>query len=261
MNILPQKDDDSSAQLSQGRVLTITVIAMGIVYLLWNISALDFVMVPLRLFVTYIHEAGHSLMAVITGGRVIGFSVYSDGSGIATTAGGSRALILPAGYLGAAFFGAALFYATNAFKRPRTVSMVVGIGLIIITVMYANIGLDDSPWALVIGIVFGAGLIGMGWKLSRDINLLLLNVLAVVTGLNALLDVWILAQNSDITAGNGRIRNDALAFSEDIAPILPASVWAIIWAILALAMLAAAVYYSLLRPILNDAAQSKEQDV
>ena len=43
------------------RALLISVVAFVIVLVLWNIPALDFILYPFRLFVTFVHEAGHGL--------------------------------------------------------------------------------------------------------------------------------------------------------------------------------------------------------
>lgn len=228
------------------RSLWIAVIAVVVVYLLWNIPAFDPLLYPLRLFVTYVHEAGHSIMALITGGQVIQFSISSDGSGLATTAGGIRALILPAGYLGAAFFGAALFYFTHTLRYPRVISIMLGIGLIIFSVLFARPDRSGLPLALIIGGLFGIALIAVGWKLNRALNIFILNVLAIITSLNAVMDLLLLINNANHSAG--MIRNDAAAFSAEIFP-LPAVVWAILWAGLAILLLGAAVYYSIIRRI------------
>jgi len=247
-----RRNDDNVNHLSYRRTLFITLMAMGVVYILWNVPALDFIVYPLRLFVTYVHEAGHSAMALLTGGEVVSFVVNSDGSGVARTAGGSRALILPAGYLGAAFFGATLFYLSNTVRRPRTIALVVGAILIVFTLMYSGVFASGEPLAFIIGILGGIALIAMGWKLSRDINLLVLNVLALMTGLNALLDLWFIVSSPNVSSENGVIRNDAAAFSREVASFLPASVWALIWTLIAVVMLGAAMYYSLIRPLLKD---------
>ncbi|HEX2619235.1 MAG TPA: M50 family metallopeptidase, partial [Phototrophicaceae bacterium] len=112
------------------QALFLAMIALGVVYLLWNIPALDGLIYPFRLFVSYVHEAGHSVTAIITGGSVIGFTISPDGSGVATTVGGTRALILPAGYLGAALFGAILFYLVNTVRYTRFIAVVIGAGLL-----------------------------------------------------------------------------------------------------------------------------------
>lgn len=238
-------------RLARRNALVISLVALAVVFILWNVPAFDSLLYPFRLFVTYVHEAGHSLMAILTGGEVLGFTVSADGSGVATTAGGTRALIIPAGYLGAAFFGAALFYIINTIRYPRSISIALGIMLIIFSVLFARPDRFGAPLALIIGLLFGAGLIGLGWKAQRVVNLLVLNVLAMVTSQNAVMDVLSLIRNSNATLNTGRgiITNDAASFSREVAPLIPANVWALVWAGLSILMLGIAIYYSVIHPI------------
>lgn len=250
----------SNNGLKRRHAFQLSLVAILLVYILWNVPQLSFLVYPLRLFVTYIHEAGHGLAALLSGGEVIGFSVSADGSGLATTRGGSRALILPAGYLGAAFFGAALFFVTNRLMRPRTIAITLGVFLIGFTLLFARPDADGLPIALAVGLIGGAALIGMGWKLkSREISFVILNVLALMTALNAVFDLWYVVRSSDavLRIGNDTIRNDAAAFSAEIAPVLPASAWAVIWAMIAVTMIAAAAWYSLVQPVLRDRAEKR----
>jgi hypothetical protein len=193
--------------------------------------------------VTFVHETGHGTMALLSGGRFLNFVINGDGSGFAVTAGGSPLLILPAGYLGAALFGAVLFYLTNTVRHSRTISVVLGIAILVIAVFF---GLS-SITALLIGGLFGAALIAIGWKANRDINLLVLNVLSIMTGLNAVLDLYGLINNSGASLGD--VRNDAAALSAAVAPIIPAWTWAVLWALAAVAMLGLSVWYSIFRPM------------
>jgi Peptidase M50B-like len=225
------------------RRLLLTLLAMVAVFILWNLPQLDFLLYPVRLFVTYVHEAGHGTAALITGGRFLGFEVMSNGAGQAITAGGSRWLILPAGYLGAALFGAVLFYVNNRFHYSRALAMAIGVGLIVFSILFGRIAL----LSLVVGIAFGVVLIVLGWRANEYVNSFVLNILATLTGLNAVLDVWSLISNS--SAALGTIRNDAAAFSAEIAPLIPAAVWAFLWALLALIMLGVAVWFSVVRPL------------
>jgi hypothetical protein len=250
-----------AGRITRRQALAITGAAVLIVYLIWNIAFLAFLAYPLRLFVTYVHEAGHSLMALASGGEVVEFQVYSDGSGIATTRGGVRELILPAGYIGAALFGAALFYLVNRTRASRTLSIIVGVGLIVFSLLYAATS-DGFPLALVIGIIGGAALIALGWKAPLAATTLVLNVLAIMTALNAVLDIVTLTRYSDIAmpTGDGEavIRNDAAAFAEEIG-FLPPSFWALLWAGISILIVGAAVYYALLRPMLRDTSAAVSQ--
>lgn len=44
--------------------LFMTLIATIVVYILWNIPMLGIILYPLKLFTTYVHEAGHTLAAL-----------------------------------------------------------------------------------------------------------------------------------------------------------------------------------------------------
>jgi hypothetical protein len=243
--------------LSRKDTLLITFAAMVIVYILWNVDALSPILYPFRLFVTYVHEAGHSSMALLTGGSVGKFVVESNGSGVAWTSGGVRGLIIPAGYLGTAFFGAVLFYILNTRPYAKTISIILGIMLIAFSVLYAGrTDGSDIPLALIIGVLGGGGLIALGWKVGKEINLLLLNILALITGLNAVLDIVTLTRITRVTDTlcdrRDRVINDAAAFTCDVVRPIPPTVWAILWGFIAVVMLGAAAYYSILRPLLND---------
>lgn len=225
------------------RNLFIVAVAVVIVFILWNVPQLDALLYPFRLFVTYVHEAGHGLMAILTGGQFLRFEILPGGSGQAITAGGSRALILPAGYLGAALFGAALFYAVNRFRYTHAISFGLGIALIIVSLAFGRFSIT----ALLVGLAFGAVLIGLAYKAGREINALVLNLLAILTGLNAVLDVIFLVGNS--SAALGSVRNDAAAFSAEVFPLVPAPVWALVWVVLAVFILGLAVWYAVVRPL------------
>jgi hypothetical protein len=216
------------------------IVAAVVVFALWNFDQLSLIVYPLRLFVTYVHESGHSLAALLTGGRVLQFQVFPNGSGVAITAGGSLAVILPAGYLGAAAFGAALFYLNHTRIPNRWLSIGLGLFLIVFSLAFA------IEIALVVGIAFGALLLLLAWRGGQALNAAVLNVLALMTGMNAFLDLWFLIGRTD--AAIGRVRNDAAAFSENVFP-LPPIVWAALWAALAALMLGVSVWFSVFVPL------------
>ena len=68
------------------------------------------ILYPIHLLVTFLHELGHALGALITGGSVLALQVNEDGSGWTKTAGGNLGIILMGGYLGSALLGNILFY-------------------------------------------------------------------------------------------------------------------------------------------------------
>lgn len=67
-----------------------------LVWVLWWTPAIA----PVRLFVVFLHELSHGLAAYLTGGKLVSFYLVAQEGALALTAGGSRFVILNAGYLG-----------------------------------------------------------------------------------------------------------------------------------------------------------------
>ena len=125
---------------SRARTLFIAGGAFVFVFILWQWTSQSPILYPLRLFVTFVHEAGHGLTAILTGGRFERFIVFPNGAGLAYTAGGSPFFVLQMGYLGAALFGAILMYATNRAKDVRWVAIVVGLFFAICALLFTGNG-------------------------------------------------------------------------------------------------------------------------
>lgn len=267
---LTMQADAQKQKLGEQRgTLVITGLSLVFALLLWNARRIDALLAqgaptsdsfgltaityPVRLFVTFVHEAGHALAALLTGGQVQSFTVSPNGSGYAITAGGSESLILPAGYLGAALFGALLFLlSSRAPSLTRALSLLLGIGFIALTALFARPDASGNITVLLVGVGYGAALLILGWAAPQGINVFLLNTLAILTGLNAVFDLAHLVTNADI--GSAGVVNDAAAFSQKVAPLLPPSVVALLWAAIAAGMMGAAMYFGLLKPVQSELA-------
>src|SRR5216117_1028662 len=95
--------DDARPQVKLLLAATVATIA------LWFIPYAEYLVYPVRLFVTFIHESSHALVALLTGGSVQSLTIASDGSGLTYSApsgfiGG--VLTSSAGYLGTTIAGA-----------------------------------------------------------------------------------------------------------------------------------------------------------
>ena len=248
-----------SARAMRREGLAASFLAFAAVFVLWHSSELEIVVYPLRLFVTFVHEAGHALAALITGGQVHSFTVQPNGSGYAITSGGNMALVLPAGYLGAALLGSLLFLLSNLASRWLSgLAIALGIFMIGLSALYARPAESGLPLALMIGLGYGLAMVLIGAKAPRVVNQFMLSALAIMTALHAVVDLWLLVSNPGL--GLGGARNDAAAFAESITPLLPASVVAFMWALIAGAMLAAAIYFGAIKPLRQeiDAAVARE---
>src|SRR5258708_38659449 len=90
--------------------LLLAFLAFSLVFVLWQGSFNSGLLFPFRLLVTFVHETGHGLAALISGGRFLGFVVYENRSGLATTAGGHSLIVLPMGCLGRGLVGSGPLY-------------------------------------------------------------------------------------------------------------------------------------------------------
>lgn len=221
--------------------LGLVALAFGLVLALWQVPELAPVLVPFRYFVTTVHELGHGLAAIVSGGSFRAYEVYASGAGVATTASNARWLVIPAGYVGTAIFGAILFYLNNRFSRSKAIAIGLGIGFALMTLLFAR-----SLTAILAGALTAAILIGLGWKAPRLLVTFVLNVLALLTGLNAVLDIWGLIGNLDSRVVNrlGNVPNDAYAMAQAVG-ILPPGGWALVWMAQAVLILGAAIAITL----------------
>ncbi len=97
------------------------------------------ILYPINLLVTYLHELGHALGAVFTGGSVESLQVNPDGSGVCWTRGGNRAIILMGGYIGSALFGNILFYVgVKMPKAAKFLLILLAIGMVFSGLVWFN---------------------------------------------------------------------------------------------------------------------------
>ncbi len=93
--------------------LHVRALVMVLVYVILRFFGGSFgnlVLYPVTLLVTFLHEFGHALGAILSGGSVERMQINADGSGYTVTRGGSQALVLMGGYLGSAILGNVMFY-------------------------------------------------------------------------------------------------------------------------------------------------------
>src|SRR5687768_9695156 len=126
------------------------IISAGIFsVILWNIPYAGIIFYPFNLFVTYLHEASHGLMAILTGGKLVNFQMGFDTSGVAYTAGGFRPLIISAGYLGSTFWGAMLLMAAFRKGSEKIVLYSLTAFFLIFTLLFAR-----NSVAFLMGLIF-----------------------------------------------------------------------------------------------------------
>lgn len=221
----------------------ILLIAATISVVLWFIPFAEFLTYPFRIFVTFIHEGGHALAALLTGNSVASLSVATNASGETyTTQGGliSQVFISSAGYLGSMAFGALLLILIRKAVAARIVLLGSGLYIFALTVFYGLFkplfwltGLSGIPFTLLAGLFISVGLVLIARFASAKVATFFVSFLAVQCVLNALFDlktVFLLSSSFGPT-----VHTDALNMA--IATGIPAIFWTIAWIALAFGIL------------------------
>src|SRR3982751_737984 len=83
-----------------------TLISVLLWFISWYLPVAAYIVYPLQLFATFIHESSHALAAFMTGNPVMSLTVSPDASGVvwSRSSGLSSLFISSAGYLGATAF-------------------------------------------------------------------------------------------------------------------------------------------------------------
>src|SRR2546423_14070109 len=115
------------------------LIATVITIALWFIPYANILTYPFHIFVTFIHEGGHALAALLTGNSVQSLSVAMDGSGLTYTATQgifSKIIVSSAGYLGATAYGALLLLLIRRAVAARWVLIGSAAFILAMTLIY-----------------------------------------------------------------------------------------------------------------------------
>jgi Peptidase M50B-like len=136
----------------------------------------SFVVYPLKIFVVFLHEISHGLAALATGGSIRAIGLTFDEGGVCVTEGGSRFLILNAGYLGSLCWGALLLVLAARTRRSREIVGFIGAFTLVVTLLYVR-----SAFGIAYGLATGASLLLVAGKLPRTASEVLLTAIGVVS--------------------------------------------------------------------------------
>ncbi len=216
---------------------------------LWFIPFAEILSYPFRIFVTFIHEGGHAVAALLTGNSVQGLSVAMNASGETyTTQGGtfSRMLVASAGYLGAMTYGALLLVLIRRAVAARVVLIGSALLILVLTIVFGLFepmvagswgSLTGIPFTLFAGSVLVVGLLAVARFASPRVATFVVSLLAVQSILNALLDLKTVFFLSSPFAP--AVPTDATNMAN--ATGIPALIWAIVWIVIAFGILSVAL--------------------
>jgi hypothetical protein len=216
------------------------LIATVITIALWFIPYAEYLVYPVRLFVTFIHESSHALVAVLTGGSVSSLTIASDGSGLTYSApsGFFGALLTSsAGYLGTTVAGVLMLFLIRKKFSPNKILTAEGIFVAVMLVVFTivspifNLFTLQVPFTSILftiltGGFLAAALVGLGIYSSAKVANFAVAFLAAQCLLNAVSDLkTVLVMNTPLVGSD--IANDAANMA--LATHIPGFIWVLIW--------------------------------
>ena len=220
--------------------VNLLILATAISFALWMASwifpPLSYIVYPLQLFATFIHEGGHVLATILTGNSVQSLTVSPDTSGAVWSQGSgwlSQLFISSAGYLGTTAFGAALL-AWMRFGWPSRTALFVSAGLVgVLTVVFGifapilsflqTVTIGSLLFTVFSGAVLTLGLAVIAWFAKPKWANFALAFLAVQCLLNAIFSLLQLFIISSFTSMHSDAANMAAATG------IPGIVWVLVW--------------------------------
>jgi hypothetical protein len=186
----------------------------------------EFVLIPLRYLNTLVHESGHAIAALASGGSNITITLDPDGSGLTRSLGGWQLLVSPAGYIGATIAGGVLLAAGRKSDSARFALLGLGIAMAVATLIWVR-----NVFGWVIGVPLSMGLILAGNKLKGDHLMFLARSLGIIQCLESLRAIRDLIYLNSV----GHEHNDAAILAQSTG--IPPMVWAVLWGLVSLAVI------------------------
>ncbi|HEV2472040.1 MAG TPA: M50 family metallopeptidase [Chthonomonadales bacterium] len=229
----------ASLQASRGgqaNARSLLLLATAASLAVWFVPYGQLLLYPLRLFVTFVHESGHALAAVLVGGSVVSLTVHPDTSGVTFTRESPlwAWFVLSGGYLGAALFGALMLQVARIRGRRnggRLALYIVGGAVLAITLLWAHNPIKNG-FTLAMGLFLAAVFYLAARFASPRTADFLASFLAVQCCMDALIDLKDLVYITQNNLGD----SDARFMSQQYG--LPPTFWAITWAVIAILIMA-----------------------
>ncbi len=192
----------------------------AVVFALWQTP----VVLPLKIFVIFLHELSHGLAAILTGGRIEEISISAQQGGHAITRGGNGFLILSAGYVGSLLLGAMLLVMALRTHADRAVVALCGVVMLAVTLLYIR-----DLFAIAFCVAGGLALVATARFLPRQINDMVLRIIGLTSLIYVPYDIF------DDTIRRSGLRSDARMLAEQYGG--PTLFWGGLWLVLSLCVI------------------------
>ncbi|MFQ3226679.1 MAG: hypothetical protein ACI8RW_000055 [Porticoccaceae bacterium] len=233
----------TTAKTGHSRGLVILVLA-ALTFFVLNLLPFGYLIQwPFVIITTFVHEMGHGLMAILSGGNLIQIEIYQNASGLAkteTVAGWRQAAIAASGLLAPSVIGAGFIIAGKSRQISSRVFLVFSLFILISCVLWVR-----SAFGLLVLLPTGALFLWISQKGSAALQHFMIQFLGVHMLVDTLTRTMsYLFSSSALVDGQSRHSDTAAIAQQLIGGHL---VWACIIALLSIWIF----YYSLRKTYLS----------
>lgn len=215
-----ESDDWSCCNDSQSLFILLYIAFAAVTFVLGHSLFLK----PMRLITTFLHELSHAVACWMTGGDVLQLQVFENEGGVTKYIGGCRCLIIPAGYIGASFFGM-IFVILSGGRITATVAASVFTFSLLLALCY-------SPNRVMVYLCLGYAIMTLAfifidWYWYTPILQFVILWYGVFVGMHAVHDVY---TDTIVRSVEG---SDAYACSREVWPCCAAQCVGLQWGLVA----------------------------
>ncbi len=204
---------------------------MAFLLLTWLIPGFQILVLPLQYLNTHLHEMGHALSSVFSGGSVDYIHVFVDGSGVTLTTMNHPIIVASGGYVGASLFGSLII----ALSRNGEMARKALLGVFMVLAIECVFWLRGDAVGMISGFVYMLLFLVLGLKLKGWAAIIVAQFVGVQQCLASLQAVF------------GIVNPRILHFTDNDATILqgithvPAILWSVGWAAFSVILMIAAL--------------------
>jgi hypothetical protein len=192
------------------------------------------VLYPFTLLATWVHETGHGLVALATGGRFERLAIFADASGwaeVGTTSPGRAAAVALGGLWAPPLVGALLLAFARGPRRARTALLVMAALMLPTAVVWVR-----SPVGLVTVPLTAALLVWVALRASPGRRVLFTQFVAITLALDTVGRLVGYALSSTAHVGGHEQKSDVAAIADAVGGHYLA--WGLVVIVVAMALLA-----------------------
>ncbi|MBK8464793.1 MAG: M50 family metallopeptidase [Chloracidobacterium sp.] len=224
-------------------LLSATGVSVALWFVAWYMPVVGYIVYPLQLFATFIHESSHALMTLVTGNHVMSLTVSPDTSGMVWSQAPwfSSMLISSSGYLGATAFGTLLLIWMR-FGYSSRAALYFSSGLVgVMTIVFgflapfwhllANVTFGSVVFTVFSGAVLSAGL----FAIAKFANAKWVNFALAFLAVQCLLNAFFSLKDLFFISAAGSQPTDAANMAA--ATGIPALLWVVVWIVISIVMI------------------------